>query len=120
MLPVRVFFFMAVSIMLAISAPPEKTTTGPVSQSATAAWLAQMYTNRAAWRSSVNFSTEVYDKYLLWSPTMFIAPQSHIYDRMLYDPILATWTVDKFLDDLEARYGGVDGVLLWGVSNPLL
>lgn len=73
-----------------------------------------MYTNRESWRSSVNFSTEVYDNYLLWSPTMFIAPQSHIYDRFLYDPILSTWTVDKFLDDLEVRYGGIDGVLLWG------
>jgi hypothetical protein len=36
----------------------------------------------------------------------------HPYDRFFYDP-LAGYTVDKFLDDLNTRYGGVDSILLW-------
>jgi hypothetical protein len=93
---------------------------GPPSQAAQPAWLAQLAENRTFWRASVNFTTDVYDNFLLWSPSLFIVPQSHIYDRFLYDPSLATkdpaagWTVGRFLDDLDARYGGVDGVLLWG------
>jgi len=95
---------------------------GPASQGAQPAWLAEVYANRSAQRSAVNFTTEVYDNYLLWSPSLHIVPQSHIYDRLLYNPALALagndpmagWTVDVFLADLDVRYGGIDGVLLWG------
>ena len=92
---------------------------GPASQAEQPAWLAQLYANRTALRVSVNYSGAVYDEYLLFSPSLHIVPQSHIYDRFLYDPALAAsdpaagWTVGRFLDDLDARYGGVDGVLLW-------
>ena len=44
---------------------------------------------------------------------MYIAPQIHAYDLFLYDSNSHTWTVDRFLDDIEARYGQIDGVLLW-------
>lgn len=93
---------------------------GPTSQAATPAWLAEVAANRSAMRASVSFTTTVYDNYLLWSPSLHIVPQSHIYDRFLYDPVLGAadpaqgWTVNRFLDDLDSRYGGVDGVLLWG------
>jgi hypothetical protein len=92
---------------------PGKTWSGPASQNATAAWLSDLYTLRAQWRAQINYSGEVYDKFLPFSPSMFIAPQSHIYDRFLYDPVAEAWTVDRFLDDLSDRYGGIDGVLLW-------
>ena len=36
-----------------------------------------------------------------------------IHDRYLYDRATGEWTVDRFLDDLEERYGGIDAVLLW-------
>ena len=86
---------------------------GPASQAAQPAWLAEVYANRTAWRAAVGFTSGVYDNFLLWSPSLHIVPQSHIYDRYLYDPVLG-WTVDRFLDDLDTRYGGIDGVLLWG------
>jgi len=95
---------------------------GPPSQAAQPGWLAEVYANRTIQRAAVNFTTEVYDNYILWSPGMHIVPQSHIYDRLLYNPALALagkdpvagYTVDVFLSDLDARYGGIDGVLLWG------
>ncbi len=36
-----------------------------------------------------------------------------IEDRYFYDPEKHQYTVDRYLDDLEKRYGGIDAVLLW-------
>jgi hypothetical protein len=36
-------------------------------------------------------------------------------ERTLFDVDTNRWTVDKYLDDLQRRYGGIDGVLLWPV-----
>jgi iron(II)-dependent oxidoreductase len=111
-------FEFAALLIVATSAMP--VVPGPPSQDAQPAWLAQLNANRSSWRASVNFTTTVYDDFLLFSPSLHIAPQSHIYDRFLYDPVLgaadpaAGWTVGRFLDDLDARYGGIDAVLLWG------
>ena len=107
------------ALLLVASAAAYPYIPGPASQADQPAWLAQLYANRTALRASVNYSSYVYDNYLLFSPSLHIVPQSHLYDRYLYDPVkgateaAAGWTVDRFLDDLDARYGGVDGVLLW-------
>jgi hypothetical protein len=97
---------------------------GPPSQAAQPAWLAQLFANRTAQRAAVNYTSAVYDNFLLWSPSLHIVPQSHLYDRFLYDPEKGAvdpakgWTVERFLDDLDARYGGIDGVLLWNTCVP--
>ena len=36
-----------------------------------------------------------------------------VQDRYLYDPVAAKYTVDRYLDDLKRRYGGIDAVLIW-------
>ncbi|NWJ52459.1 MAG: SUMF1/EgtB/PvdO family nonheme iron enzyme [Bacteroidetes bacterium] len=36
-----------------------------------------------------------------------------IEDRYFYDPILQKYTVNRFLDDVQKRYGGLDAVLIW-------
>src|SRR5882757_1188214 len=50
---------------------------------------------------------------LLWAQSAFIQPQAMVEDRYLYDPILGRYTVDRYLDDLEKRFGGIDAVLIW-------
>lgn len=60
-----------------------RTLPGPASPEAQPAWLASVNAWRATQRAAVNYSGAVYDTFLLWSPTLFIAPQSHIYDRFL-------------------------------------
>ncbi len=41
-----------------------------------------------------------------------------VHDRYLYDRTTNQWTVDRYLDDLLERYGGIDSVLLWtGYTN---
>jgi len=52
---------------------------------------------------------------LLWTQRNFVQPQTMVEERYLYDPVEGKYTVDRFLDDLDARYGGIDSVLLWPV-----
>ncbi len=50
-----------------------------------------------------------------WTQRNFVAPQVMVEDRYLYDPAARKFTVDRYLDDLERRYGGIDSVLVWPV-----
>jgi gamma-glutamyl hercynylcysteine S-oxide synthase len=50
---------------------------------------------------------------LQWTQSSFIQPQMMVHDRYFYDPIQGKYTVDRYLDDLEKRYGGIDSVLVW-------
>lgn len=52
---------------------------------------------------------------LLWTQRNFVHAQVMVEERTLFDPVAGTWTVDRYLDDLEARFGGIDSVLLWFV-----
>ena len=36
-----------------------------------------------------------------------------VQDRYFYDSVAGRYTVDRYLDDLEKRYGGIDAVLIW-------
>ena len=40
-------------------------------------------------------------------------PEMMVEDRYFYDPVAQRYTVDRYLDDLERRYGGIDSVLIW-------
>jgi formylglycine-generating enzyme required for sulfatase activity len=50
---------------------------------------------------------------LKWAQSSFIQPQMMVHDRFFYDPVAGKYTVDKYLDDLDKRYGGIDAVLIW-------
>ncbi|MFA6310245.1 MAG: SUMF1/EgtB/PvdO family nonheme iron enzyme [Sterolibacterium sp.] len=52
---------------------------------------------------------------LKWSQRNFVQVQMMVEDRYFYDPVQRRYTIDKYLDDLERRYGGVDSVLVWYV-----
>lgn len=60
---------------------------------------------------------------LQWAQRSFIQPQMMAHDRYFYDPVKRRYTVDRYLDDLKQRYGGIDSVLIWptypniGVDN---
>jgi len=54
-------------------------------------------------------------KELLWSQRNFVHVQMMVEDRYFFDPVADKYTVDRYLDDLEKRYGGVDSVLIWYV-----
>ncbi len=50
---------------------------------------------------------------LKWTQSSFIQPQMMMQDRFFYDPVTRRYTVERYLDDLNQRYGGIDAVLIW-------
>lgn len=50
---------------------------------------------------------------LQWINSEFMQPQMMVQDRYFYDPRTGKYTVDKYLQDVEKRYGGIDAVLIW-------
>ena len=52
---------------------------------------------------------------LLWTQRNFIQPQMMAEERYFYDPASGKYTVDRYLKDLDDRYGGIDSVLIWHV-----
>ena len=50
---------------------------------------------------------------LQWIHSEFIQPQMMVQDRYFYDPSTHQYTVDKYLNDVKKRYGGIDAVLIW-------
>ena len=62
------------------------------------------------WKSCVtkemNYTGGVYDNPALkWTQTSYIQPQMHPYDRLFFDPIADNYTVQRWLDDVNVRYG---------------
>ena len=84
---------------------------GP-NRSARAAWFAELHACRKSELSG--YGGGVYDHpRLRWSQHAFAIPMVQGYERTLYNETLGRWTVDKYLSDVGARYGGVDAILLW-------
>ncbi len=52
---------------------------------------------------------------LQWAQRNFVHTQMMVEDRYFHDPVAGRYTVDRYLDDLEQRYGGIDSVLIWYV-----
>ncbi|MBC7734225.1 MAG: SUMF1/EgtB/PvdO family nonheme iron enzyme [Bacteriovorax sp.] len=50
---------------------------------------------------------------LQWAQRNFVHAQMMVEDRYFFDPATGQYTVDRYLDDLEARFGGIDSVLIW-------
>jgi hypothetical protein len=52
---------------------------------------------------------------LAWAQRNFVHTQMMVEDRYFFDPVTGEYTVDRYLDDLEQRFGGIDSVLIWYV-----
>ncbi len=77
-------------------------------------WLADLEHWRAERRIRITLNTARYNlPALAWTQSSFIQPQMMVHDRYFYDPATGRYTVDRYLDDLKQRYGGIDAVLIW-------
>ena len=86
----------------------------PCSQTEHQAWLADITHWRIERRIRIGYDGARYDlPALKWTQSSFIQPQMMVQDRYFYDPVARKYTVDRYLDDLEKRYGGIDAVLIW-------
>lgn len=77
-------------------------------------WLADLKHWRFERLIRVGYNGSRYDiPALQWTQSSFIQPQMMVQDRFFYDPQTNKYTVDRYLQDLEKRYGGIDAVLIW-------
>jgi gamma-glutamyl hercynylcysteine S-oxide synthase len=80
------------------------------------AWLRDLKAWRAERLIRMGYDDSQYRRpEFRWTQSNFISPQVMVEERTLFDVEHNRWTVDRYLDDLEARYGGIDSVLLWPV-----
>jgi iron(II)-dependent oxidoreductase len=78
------------------------------------AWLADIRHWRSEHLIRVGYDGSRYDlPALKWTQSSFFQPQMMVQDRYFYDPVSRHYTVDRYLDDLDKRYGGIDAVLIW-------
>ena len=78
------------------------------------AWLADIHHWRSERLIRVGYDGSRYAlPQLQWTQSSFMQPQMMVQDRYFYDPVARHYTVDRYLDDLQKRYGGIDAVLIW-------
>ena len=77
-------------------------------------WLNEIRGWRTNRRIRMGYSGDLYDlPELKWTQSSYIQPQMMMEDRYFYDAAAGKYTVDRYLDDTEKRYGGIDSVLIW-------
>jgi iron(II)-dependent oxidoreductase len=78
------------------------------------AWLADLHHWRDERRIRIGYDGFRYELPALhWTQSSFIQSLLMIEDRYFYDPVTHRYTVDRYVDDLVRRYGGIDAVLIW-------
>ena len=86
----------------------------PCTPSSYREWLADITHWRAERRIRIGYDPARYQMPALqWTQSSFMQPQMMAHDRYFYDPVAGKYTVDRYLDDLDKRYGGIDAVLIW-------
>src|SRR5206468_643556 len=87
---------------------------GPPTPAQFTPWLRDMKRWRTEELRRIGYDGAEYARpELQWTQSSYMQPQMMIEDRYFYDPIAGKYTVDRYLDDLEKRYGGIDAVLVW-------
>ncbi|MBZ5667190.1 MAG: formylglycine-generating enzyme family protein [Acidobacteriia bacterium] len=77
-------------------------------------WLGNISHWRAERRLRIGYDDAQYRRpELAWTQSSFVQPQMMIHDRYFYDPAKGAYTIGRYLDDVDQRYGGIDSVLVW-------
>ncbi len=91
-----------------------QTCSGPNNRNDTRDWLKNLTEWIVNARRDLNLPSDIYQRpELQWVSSSFIQTQAMLHDKYLYDRKSGKFTVDRFLDDLQSRYGGLDSILLW-------
>src|SRR5215813_10156600 len=94
--------------------PQNEEIPGPPDPSQFTSWLADIQHWRQERLIRIGYSGSEYARpEFQWTQSSFMQPQMMVEDRYIYDPVAGKYTVDRYLDDLEKRYGGIDSVLVW-------
>ena len=97
---------------------------GPTKPSDYKLWLDSLKKWRINEKIKLNYNDREYQRPELgWIKTSFIYAQMMAHDRYFFDDVTGKYTVDRYLNDVEKRYGRLDAVLIWptypniGVDN---
>jgi len=86
----------------------------PCSKEESDAWLEDVRHWRMERRIRAGYIDSEYERpELQWTQSSFIQPQMMIHDRYFFDRAKLSYTVNRYLDDAQTRYGGIDSVLVW-------
>jgi iron(II)-dependent oxidoreductase len=78
------------------------------------AWRKDVFNWRDESRTRAGYNDAQYRRpELQWAQSSYMQPQVMFEERYLYDPVKGAYTVDRYLDDLDRRMGGIDSVLVW-------
>ena len=95
-------------------APQNEEIPGPPTPAQFSSWLADIQHWRRERLIRVGYSGSEYDRAeMKWTQKSFMQPQMMVEDRYFYDPVAGRYTVERYLADLNKRYGGIDSVLVW-------
>jgi formylglycine-generating enzyme required for sulfatase activity len=110
-----IFLFAAVLTAQDVKySPQNEQIPGPPDPSQFAAWLADIQHWRRERLIRAGYNDSAYNRpEFKWAQSSFMQPQMMIEDRYFYDPAAGKYTVDRYLADIEKRYGGIDSVLVW-------
>ena len=107
-----------------VTGETKETIAGPANPSEQKKWLDTLQQWRTDEKKKLNYNDSEYKRpELAWIKSTYIYAQMMAHDRYFFDPETGKYTVDRYLDDLEKRYGGLDAVLIWptypniGVDN---
>jgi hypothetical protein len=75
------------------------------------AWRKDVFHWRDEARIRAGYSDAEYRRReLSWTQSSFMQPQMMAEDRYFYDRAAGKYTVTRYLDDLDKRFGGIDSV----------
>ena len=96
---------------------PEWNSPGPpgtCSASQIDTWLQDITHWRNERRIRVSYDDGLYHQpALMWTQSSFVQTLMMIHDRDFYDTQSRQYTVNRYLDNLNQRYGGIDSVIIW-------
>src|SRR5215468_7484837 len=96
--------------------PEEVFFPGPGSPAEQPGWLEGLKVWRKERQTLLRYTPAQYERAdREWTQRIFSQVQLLIWDRRLYDPEKAEYTVERFLADTESRIGPIDAVLIWHV-----
>lgn len=77
-----------------------------------ASWLANLEHMRTICRKDFNGS--IYEiPELMWTQKNYVTNQMHPMDRYFWDKDKQIYTMDRYLEDLKVRHGGLDSIMIW-------
>jgi formylglycine-generating enzyme required for sulfatase activity len=87
---------------------------GPATAADFKTWIADLKHWRQERLIRIGYNGAQYERAdLKWTQKSFIQPQMMIHDTYFYDAAQGRYTVGRYLDDLDKRFGGIDSVLIW-------